>query len=434
MTFQKQAEPIKIFIWSDSPYSHTGFATVVRNIIKYCNGHAPYRFYVLGINHPEVYFLAPENSLPNTSVVPAKTTQDDPYGYHILERAVATVRPDILLVINDIYVMQPVLDILDNIAKHLPNTKRVFHFPVDGDLRPLGDFVFKVLSKFDQIVQYTEYSKTELERLADSLELGGGVSKFIDSPIIYHSTSEEYIPLGFSKAEKFRIRKEIFANADIDEDTKVIISINKNNPRKDIPNLMQAFMHYKRTFNPNSLLYLHTQMTSRFTDLTAVARQLGASLSKDIIFPTNSVVPAKSLNAMLNVSDLFASTTLGEGMGLCALDALSIGLPVLLPDNTTGGLLTDNGRVGFLYQCTDRVTVDVGSGFRPRGHYKDIARCMNQILTKPEEELSALGEEAKQYTKLLFNPEFIGKQWHELFQAVLTTQEKETASLGEVLC
>src|SRR5690606_10613675 len=132
-------------------------------------------------------------------------------------------------------------------------------------------------------------------------------------------------------------RKSYFQIAD--DDTFLIINVNRNTPRKCLTHTIQVFSHFHRE-RPNSKLYLHTEANEpeHGLNLPAAVKEAGLRIGEDVIivdkFDITKPKPEATLVAIYNAADCFFTTAVGEGWGLTHTEAMAVGVPVVAPDNT----------------------------------------------------------------------------------------------------
>lgn len=118
----------------------------------------------------------------------------------------------------------------------------------------------------------------------------------------------------------------------------VVMLNSRNQNRKKIPDLIEAFRLFNQTLHPEKqnrvALLLQTELVSEYgTNLIEVC----ASQAPDCpIFINTDRVPESVLNMMYNSADIVVNISNAEGFGLSANEAILAGKPVIL--NKTGGL------------------------------------------------------------------------------------------------
>ena len=300
---------MKILIYADSPVVNTGFATVSKNLVKILKGHD---VTVYGINHHGLY---PPNEY---SIIPAVTVgefmqgAEDVYG---LKRFVDTVKGyDVVITINDHFILRMVAKALRQTCdKH--NVRWIGYFPIDSEIRQ--DWA-ETMALCDTTVFYCQYGADQFRKF------------FPNHPyeIIFHGTdTETFHPV--DEKEKQSIRMAFFPHA---QGKKIVTNVNRNQPRKYIPETM---MQFKRLLElrDDVHLYLHMRKQDMGYDLAELALWVG--LPEGTWSHAAGEVDVRLLNAVYNASDVFLSTHLGEGWGLTVTEAMATKTPIVVPDNTS---------------------------------------------------------------------------------------------------
>lgn len=388
---------IKLLCWMDSPYSTTGFGIVARWVLEALHATGRYDITILAINHYKIFV----ENCPYTIIPASLQRNSDPYGSKILQSLLEQYKWDMLFVINDNFVCELVVPMITAL-KDRP--KIVYYYPVDCRVYP-GRSKFIPLA--DRAVPYTQWALQETLKVYPQLE--GQLS------YIYHGVDTEtykHLPDEITKG----VKKKIFG----DDDKFVISSVNRNNVRKNLPQLLFAFKMFKDKY-PNSIMNLHTDPTDGDINLFAAMEHLGLKREQDVYFPSNyhtaQGMPEHALNRLYNLSDLFITPTLGEGFGLGAIEALAAECPVLVPENTVHPELFD-GR-GWFYPCREWRYVD-SSGYRKAARDEDFFNALIDFKKKHDENNPEIRLRRRLGREWCEKHDWrkIGRQWVELFYQV----------------
>ena len=211
------------------------------------------------------------------------------------------------------------------------------------------------LEFFDLLVTYTEYGRNEVVKLRPDLKTKLKV-------VPHGNNSKDFYPLEAEEVKKFR--DEYFGN---NSDKFIVTNINRNQPRKDIPTTIFAFMEAKKIWPyelPEPFLYLHMHPKDPLGwDLRGILIQTDLVEDKDYkLLPfkfEESMAETEVLNQIYNASDAFLTTTLGEGWGLTFSEAAACKVPIVAPYTTSFMEMSNYGKNGYmLYNITPTCNLD----------------------------------------------------------------------------
>jgi glycosyltransferase involved in cell wall biosynthesis len=395
---------IKLLAWSDSASVSTGFGVVSRHVLTGLQNTGKYSIHHLAINHDGRF----DDRWP-WQQQPAKLMEpNDPYGNKMLLRTLMKEDYDILWILNDNYVTTEVSKAFNDLRERKKKAGKkmplvVYYYPVDCQVIKEGA---GMVEQADICVAYTNHGRAESLKTLPHIE-----KKLYQIP--HGVDTKNFRPLPPNR--QAALKRKYF---NCDADTYAIINVNRNSARKQIPYTLLAFKEFRKHV-PNSILYLHTAAHDQGGDLLLATRDLGFNTTKDVIYPVNYTpgngVPDEILNEMLNASDMFFSTHLGEGWGLTITEAMATGLPVVIPNNTCmPQLVGDNEERGYMYECKDTIWID-NSGYRPKGNLDDIVEKMLEAYNA-----GSKYENQKTKKAILWCKEHdwrkIAEQWIELFK------------------
>jgi glycosyltransferase involved in cell wall biosynthesis len=342
-------KPFKVLCLFDYN-AFTGFATVSKNVKKELKNHfgSDLQLDICAVN----YFGEPYREDDGTYVISAvkSATKKDDFGrFGFLKILNDADEYDGIFIIQDLGVICPITGLLksikDNKARNNKKKfKSIFYFPVDCRL---VDKLVEGLEVFDCICTYTEYGRDEVLRLRPELK---GKLKVVP----HGNNPKDFYPIE-SKSEVRSFREEYFGKDNADK--FIITNVNRNQPRKDIPSTIFAFIELKKEWEQHKLpsspfLYLHMNPKDPMGwDLRGIFLQ--TDLVEDVDYKllemelANKGASIPMLNNIYNASDVYLTTTLGEGWGLTLTEAMATKLPIICPYATSFMEMTNYGKNAY---------------------------------------------------------------------------------------
>jgi glycosyltransferase involved in cell wall biosynthesis len=419
-------KPSRIFCLMDY-HAFTGFATVSQNIKKEIKKHfgSDIKLDICAIN----YFGDPYEEEDGTYVISAvkNAPKKDDFGrYGFLKILKESNEYDGIFIVQDLGVIIPIIKLLKYIKDEKKNAnqkqfKSIFYFPVDNKL---FDKLVEGLEFFDTLVAYTEFGRNEVLRLRP--ELKGKVK------VVPHgNNSKHFYPIE-DREEVAKFRNEYFGK---NADKFIITNVNRNQSRKDIPTTIFSFIEAKRRWKDMNLpkelfLYLHMNAKDPMGwDLRAIMVQTDLVENRDFMLLENDLAnkgaSIEMLNKIYNASDLFVTTTLGEGWGLTLTEAMATKTPVICPLSTSFIEMTNNGQWAYVVENQIPVSNLQDNLIRNMCDYEEVADTILYVaegmLGKSEkinftETHNKKLEKAYEYTKSL-DWSNVCKAWVEYFKS-----------------
>lgn len=329
--------------------ANTGYGTVTKNLVPLIKKHFGNKIQldILAMNYfGKPYMLEDGNTIVMSAAgIGADSGKTDPFDrdrfafLKCLKGGGRSGQPyDGVFILQDVSIIAPMIQIMEFLnkerSKQTPAVKRfrtIVYAPSDSSLIPM---LVKDFEKLDLVVTFTEYARKEM--LAVKPDLLGKIK------IIPHGTNtQDFKPISYLDKELRDFRESYFGG---DTDKKYIITnINRNQPRKDIPSTIFAFMHLKEIWKDKDIkpfLYLHMNPKDPLGwDLRAVLAQTSLQEMEDYMLTPmdieNHGATEDMLNKIYNASDLYVTTTHGEGWGLTVTEAMTCKLPVVAPLHTS---------------------------------------------------------------------------------------------------
>jgi glycosyltransferase involved in cell wall biosynthesis len=276
----------------------------------------------------EVHALAvnwhgdPNEMQQHCRMYPAMAYGSDPFGTHRIADLVQTIKPDLVFILNDIWVAIGLVEAIQPMKESL-GFQTFVYTPIDS--YGLFSELLPAIDKWDKLVTYTEFAKQEIELI--------GYKKPID--VIGHGTDfSKFFPMNQQEC-----RKEL----GVPQDTFIVFNGNRNQPRKRIDLTIKGFIKFAKN-KPDARLWLNMGAKDMGWDLAPlfrrVARDEGYDAAGKLIltspnFSTHNCLPVEQLNKVYNAVDIGVNTCIGEGWGLVNTEHAATGVAQLVPDHTS---------------------------------------------------------------------------------------------------
>jgi glycosyltransferase involved in cell wall biosynthesis len=463
-TSKLQVDPDKktVLVVSDSAAIHSGFAQVVRNVFGRLWPERKWNIIQYGWWHSNPvervkWDIVTTNRDPSN---PNLIDQADKYGQHSFEGVVGSVRPDLVWVMGDPWMIQSVIR-----NQHRSSYTAVLYTPVDGAPLKYG---WDIVEHFDVVVPYLPWGSKMIKRWCPKANVVDHIPHGVDTDL--------YKPVDPESRQAFKHRRTNLGPDDI-----TMLSVSRNQARKNLPALLELTYYirsgdyrvcqvcgraYRNPYNyhlgrpsgkkgfcphadcnrdghklvdgkPNPKFYycMHTPIKDieafswNLIDVldTFGFRKVDPNDSSSVTYPgvlwNENVqivhgIPEEDMAQMYASADIFALATTGEGFGLPILEAMSCGTPVVVPDVSShpdfvqegGGMLVD---IGY-HVC------EVASQYY-RG-YPDLDDYLTKVLllVNNAKLRKQLGNAARE-TATRYGWDNIARQWEELIDGLLTS-------------
>jgi D-inositol-3-phosphate glycosyltransferase len=400
--------------------ARTGFATVSKNIVSQLKKQfgSSIQLDIIAIN----YFGEPYYEDENTYVISAKlndVNQDD-FGRYFFLKMLKDSEYDGIFICQDLGVIIPFIDVLEHIKKekkekNQKNFKSIIYFPIDCKIVMQ---LTRGLEFFDLIVTYTEFARNEILRFKPNLK--GRIK------VLPHGNNfKEYFPL--SEEQRLSFRKEYFGE---NENKFIISNINRNQPRKDIPNTIFGFIEAKKIWDntlPEPFLYIHCHPNDPMGwDLRGILIQTDLVEDKDYkLLPKeyeDSMVETEIVNKIYNASDVFLTTTLGEGWGLTYSEAAACKIPIVAPYSTSFMEMSEYGKNAFMLTNLFPIAQTFDNVIREQTDILEIAETLLLVARQLKENKKQLKEKIENNYNWIKKLEWsnICKMWNQYFKEIYT--------------
>ncbi len=364
---EKKPKRKRRVLWLSDYACATGFAQVAHNVLRELYETGLYEFDVIGINYSGGH--ADRDKYPifdkDFRLYPAwPQGRNDMFGRELLVSAISRRNRDIrgpwdlVFTLQDPFIMEAggvacnVAEIRAEIKKQFPIDnmfKWIGYWPVDAPTKE--NWITKSVAQCDYPVAYCQYGYDEM--IAHDQE--DGIYEWLQQPhdekrvrgnllapslkdrlsIIRHGTNtKDFYTLPKEDNDKFR---EEYFGGRVKPDDFLIINVSRNQPRKDMARCIKIFADFQKKV-PNSFLYLHARVDDVGGNLQEMSRHFDLDQNRwgfPSEFNESQGFPMEFINKLYNTANVCLSTTLGEGWGLMATEAMATKVPMVGPNITS---------------------------------------------------------------------------------------------------
>ncbi len=328
----------KILLMCDDIRTHSGIATVAREIVLHTAHKYNYLNIGAAIKHPEAgkrlsmgeditkYADVPD---PQVEIIPS-----DGYGNpDMVRQLIKHEKPDAIFIITDPRYWTWLFQIENEIRKNIP----IVYLNIWDDY-PAPLYNKEYYESCDLLMGISKQTVN-----INKLVLGDKAKDKIISYVPHGLSSEAFFPIDESHSEydKFKeFKTELFKG----KEYEYAIHFNSRNiRRKQIPDTIWAYKQFADKLSleqaQKCAMVLHTQVVdNNGTNLEAVVEMLcgeGEEGRYNIIFSTKKL-STEQMNYLYNSTDVQIQLTSNEGWGLSLTEALLVGNPIIA--NVTGGM------------------------------------------------------------------------------------------------
>lgn len=385
---------IRLLIWADAVIP-TGWSTVMKNITKNLNNE-DYDISWIGIN----YFGDP-HEFPYR-IYPA-ASKGDLYGFNRFQEILAVEKPEIIFLLNDIWVIDGALKVIKQVYRPENRPKIVVYFPVDA--KDHDSDWYKNLDFVDKVVVYNQFGKEVAQKARED----------IDYNIIWHGVDTDVF---FPIENTSEIKQKLYGIREA-KDFFIVLSAMRNQPRKLLDVAMTGFALFAKDKDTNVKLHMHAGLLDAHINISKMATRL--DINKHLLITSKVIgvqaLPESKLNLIYNVSDIGLTTSMGEGWGLPPVEHSVTMRPQIVPDHSACKELFDG--VGILIPTImDHTIKDIMTTGRLVSP-EDVAEKL-ELLYKNEELRKSVGKKCyDKFTTKDYSWKEIGKQWDKLFKELL---------------
>ncbi len=403
---------VRILWGSEQPTRPTGYGIVTRNLIRrlVAKGH---EVYVMGWDYNGEDFKHEEGWTMVHAGISGYGSEKlaGPNSPTVLEATIKRLDVDIVVsLIDPWYIGGSVM------STNKMGVPYLAYLPIDGfPISPQWKDILKMvhtpmwMSKFGEKTFMEFVNKYSSGGTVSAENRDGMLDRYLTekTPILYHGVELDiFKPV--EEEEKLDLKKKMGITWDF-----TFLSVARNTNRKQIPRLFEAFsLFLERQGNPNVGMVLHCGDPSDTFgmggwNLPAFVAQF--DLKDKIAFSDTSSNPLSGLTTvemarLYQSADVHVMATAGEGFGIPSAEAMACGIPIILPDNSTGPELVGVGpqKRGWLVDSATHIT---GPEWGVNMKLVDIEKLAWAMTTayEQDQERKECGERARVYAEKNFN-------------------------------
>ena len=412
----------RVLIFGDDPTGTTGFGRLVDALVCSINNMKNTKTLVVGmkINRGEYT----KCDLINAS----KKDRKDINGWKTLEESIKEFKPDLVITVGDPWDYIPVSEYKSRyefmwcgiVPVECPPYPR--YIMVDKSPPKYLD-VKKIQKNMDYIVTYSEFAIDEIKKMFQI-----GKDKMNPPPM-----ENIYLFVNNNIFKKQKVRKTEVFNL-IKDDDLLFTYIKINSQRAGFDSMIESWAKYMnicKEKNPalysKSKLYIRTFPNGPGYNIPLLITRYGLETSiliNPMLIDENDTSD-EHISRIYNCSDFYISSARAEGFGLPPLEAMSCGVPCIVPDY---GCPAEYGKGAV-------ETVKIASTFNPDFSLTDFAiididdmanKMFNLVNDKEKQE--KMIEAGYQITKNLSKNKFI-KEWQRTITSLLKQSSSKTKTI-----
>ena len=322
----------KILLICDDIRTHSGVATVAREIVIHTSSHFNWVQMAGSITHPEKgqrFDLSADTnkllSIDDSSVILYPT---DGYGDpNFLRQLIDLEKPDAILLITDPRYFEYIFQMENELRKNIP----IAYLNIWDDYpTPLYNKAFYEACDLLMGIskQTVNINKLVLDDKADSKLI-----KYVPHGL----NTDLFFPMTEFPKEFNEFKNNLFGGKEFEF---VTFFNSRNIRRKAIPDTLLSFKFFldklPKEEAEKCAILLHTDEVSEHgTDLPAIVELLFEDYPNNVFFTRGKFAP-EQMNWLYNMTDVQILLSSNEGWGLSLTEALLTGTPIIA--NTTGGM------------------------------------------------------------------------------------------------
>jgi len=308
---------MRLLWYGETPYIETGAGQVAKHLLPLFLRLFE-RVHLVPINQ----WWEQKNLPERLTIAPHKETEEH-WNMENARNAILARDYDCLFLTADINRIEDLREEIEQVV--LAGIPIIMYAAVDSML--FARNFYDILRVATRAVVFSHWARSFVQRMQPDIPL----------KVIYHGAEPDvFYPLpDFARREA---RKRLF---NVEDDTFVVLNVNRNQARKDIARSMAAF-HLFHLENPDSVMYVHAKQIDYGGNLPLQAAALGMKVhapGAEIFFAPEAYsesigVSRSELNNIYNSADAFITSSTGEGWGLTTVECMAAGTPIIAPNNS----------------------------------------------------------------------------------------------------
>jgi len=262
----------------------------------------------------------------NVDVIDAaslETPLQQGFGFQALVEQIKKKSPHVVMIYNDMAVVSKFLEEIRKTG-FIPRPFKVWVY-CDQVYDCQHQAMIDILNRdSDRVFTFTNYWKKQLKEQ--------GVTRPIS--ILGH---------GFDPTTFFTVPKDLARKSlKLPEDAFIIMSLNRNQPRKRYDIMLMAFVELLAKYPTKSIVLLCICDKGEkggwwlFDVFVRELKKKGLSIeqfgNRLMISSQDMAFKDEDINILYNIADVGISTADGEGWGLCTFEQMGVGIPQVVPD------------------------------------------------------------------------------------------------------
>ncbi len=278
-----------------------------------------YQFHFIGIGYkgPVIEGLV--------TIYPCNLQSGDVYGAYQLKQRIQELKPDLVFLLNDIWMLPNYGVVCQTEALTVPF---VAYAAIDGKI--VDPATVNGLSFLKKLVAYTDFSYRELNQ---AFKQSDQYTKIPELAIIGHGVdTDHFYPL----PNRIALKRKWFPQLSNPENAFVILNANRPQQRKRINLTLQAFAKFCQNKPANVILYLHHAVMNEDEKSQIEHWIKQAEITDRVILSDLAMnyIDDISMNEIYNACDVGINTSMGEGWGLVSMEHAATRRAQIVPQHS----------------------------------------------------------------------------------------------------